>query len=117
MAKLEKKKYTGEAYGIAGFVFGVASIMLSIGVNITLLPIAAIIFGIIGLALSIKQQTGKRTGLGMAGIILSIAGIILGILVTWWLVTLIKQVLTEIQKLQSAASGLGAGQLGNLNIG
>lgn len=117
MAKLEKKKYTGDAYGIAGFVFGVASIMLSIGVNITLLPISAIIFGIVGLALSIKQQAGKRTGLGRAGIILSIIGIILGVLVTWWLVVLVRQAMGELQKLQAITGGAEGMGLGNLNVG
>lgn len=116
MAKLEKK-YTGDAYGIAGFVFGIASIMLSIGVNITLLPISAIIFGIVGLALSIKQQAGKRTGLGTAGIVLSIIGIILGVLVTWWLVVLAKQAISELQKLQAITGGAEGMGLSNLNVG
>ena len=120
MANQEKKRYTGEVYGIAGFVLGVASIILSIGINITFIPIFAILFGIIGLALSIKQQISKKTGLGLAGIILSSIGIVLAVIVSWLFIDLLKKMLAELERLKEANSALGAlgsGQLGNLNVG
>ena len=117
MAKQEKKKYNGDAYGIAGFVLGVASIVLAISINVTFLPLASILLGIIGLALSIKQQMSRKTGLALAGIVLSSIGIVLAVLLSWVFIGILKIMLAELEKLKEASSALGslgAGQTGSL---
>src|SRR3989344_557114 len=109
MAKQEKKKYNGDAYGIAGFVLGVASIVLAISINVTFLPLASILLGIIGLALSIKQQMSRKTGLALAGIVLSIIGIISSLLLTWGIMVLVQRITEEIVRLRGQIQGqLGA---------
>ncbi len=108
MAKQEKKKYGGDAYGIAGFVLGVASIVLALSINITLLPLASVLFGIIGLALSIKQQMSRKTGLAVAGIALNIIGIVASLLLTWGIMVLVQRITEEIARLQGQLGALGS---------
>ncbi len=79
--KVESKKPTkkeyGNGFGITGLVLGILSL-----VCITLLPPIGIILGIFGIVFSAVQQKRTPTGVGTAGLITSIIGLILSIVMT-----------------------------------
>jgi hypothetical protein len=74
------KEETRKGMGIAGFVLGLLSFVLSA------LSWIAMIMGMLGFIFSAIQMSRKNTGLAIAGFVLSILGFICGFL---WLVFLI----------------------------
>ncbi|MBW3014882.1 hypothetical protein KY330_00510 [Candidatus Woesearchaeota archaeon] len=68
-------KPASEAYGIVGFVMGMMSF-----VSLDYYEIPGIILGIIGIVFSFMQRKSGQTSLGKAGLIVSIVGTAVGIL-------------------------------------
>lgn len=72
----------GKGFGITGFILSLLSIIslfLSLGLISSLVSsIFALIFGILGLIFCIIQLKKERTGLAIAGLVISIIGIAIG---------------------------------------
>jgi len=72
--KKQQKSEKGNGFGIAGFFFGILSVVFLI------IPPLVLVFGVLGIIFSSIQLTTKRTKLAIIGLILSILTI-LGILI------------------------------------
>lgn len=79
----------GEGLGIAGFVFGIISIFLG--------PIG-FIPGIVGLILSSMQLNKKKTGLAIAGVVLSVIGILISVLFFLMIILIWRPVWDTLEK-------------------
>jgi hypothetical protein len=83
--KHRKKSITEEKpnnLGIASLALGIASIVLP-------LPLIGIIVGIIGIVLAVKQRKVSPNGIAMAGLITSIIGVVLGVIILLMIILLI----------------------------
>jgi len=70
-------KVRGNSFGASGFTLGVLSILF--------LNIFSIIFSLVGFAFCFIQQQKRPTKLGKAGIILNIVGLVLTLIMLFWL--------------------------------
>ena len=70
---MKKEESSDNSFGVVGVIFGILSIIFSSAVGIAL--------GIIGLIFSLQQKKRMKNKWSKAGVILSIIGIIIGILV------------------------------------
>ena len=70
-------RITGNSLGASGFTLGVLSILF--------LNIFSIIFSLVGFAFCFIQQQKKPTKLGKAGIIVNIVGLVLTLIMLFWL--------------------------------
>jgi heme/copper-type cytochrome/quinol oxidase subunit 2 len=85
--------------------FGVASVILGIlAVLFSILPIYGIVLGIIGIVFACLQRKRANNKWALWGLILSIAGIVMSILIYVWLVYFIQQVAQQMQQLQSSGA-------------
>ena len=77
-----KKGKTGNGFGIASLVLGILSILTSI-----LVPLIAVVTGILGIIFSIKQKNESPNGMATAGLVTSIIGLVIGVIA--WIVSAI----------------------------
>ena len=99
MAK-EVDNLKNNSFGIIAFILGILSLLFSFGVLLGF--IAGIILGVLGVIFSIVQFRKERNSLATWGLILSLAGIVLNILVAIWFMNILTQTLQQVQQLQSA---------------
>jgi len=72
----------GTGFGITGLILGILSILMSI-----FIPLISVIAGILGIIFSKKQMKVSPIGTATAGLVISIIGLVLGIIS--WVVTAI----------------------------
>lgn len=69
------KREISEGKGIAAFVLGLLSVIISL-----FIPYISLILAVLGIVFAVKQKKIKKTGLSKAGFILSIIGLVLSII-------------------------------------
>jgi len=82
---IKEEKSNDNSSGVASLVFGVLSTLFCI------LIIPSIILGILGISFGINQRRKSNNKWALTGIILSVIGIILSILLIWMIYNLITQ--------------------------
>jgi uncharacterized membrane protein YsdA (DUF1294 family) len=88
---MEKGGADSNNFGVASFVFGVLSAVFSI----LLLP--SFIFGMLGVVFGCVQIKRKSNGWPVWGIVLSVLGMIVSILLIWKIVVVFQGVQQQIQ--------------------
>lgn len=79
---MEKRSVDNNNFGVTAVVFGILSIVFSL-----VFPIFGIVFGVISLIFAIKQKKINKNSWSKAGMILSIIGILLSLII--WIVTIV----------------------------
>lgn len=77
-----KKRKIDNSLGITSLVLGILSVLTSIFV-----PLIAVITGILGIVFSVKQKNNYPSGAATAGLVISIVGLVVGIIA--WIITAI----------------------------
>lgn len=90
------------SFGIASVLLGILSVTFSVGVILGFG--VGLILGILSLIFAIVQFKKGKNGWAITGLVLSIIGILANIVVIWWILTLILELLKQVEELQ--ASGL-----------
>jgi hypothetical protein len=94
------------SFGISAVIFGILSILSAPGVFLLFFygPIFGLIMGITALIFALKQKKISNNKWAKAGLILSIFGLILNVVVIIWLVSYIMQLLIKIKELQQSGA-------------
>ena len=82
----EEVKSTNNDFGVASLILGILSLILFF----TILP--SIVLGILGVIFGVMQRKRQKTKWALAGIILSVLGIILSLGTIWFIVSIFKEV-------------------------
>src|SRR5262245_57243799 len=85
--------HNANSSGVAGVIMGIISLML--------LSVVSIPAGVTGLVFSIVQYKRAKNRWAVAGIILSILGIIMGVVVAYLTFNIIGQYAQQLQQLQN----------------
>lgn len=85
-------------FGLLSVVFGILSIVFSLTVFIG--SIAGIVFGILGLVFGIIQYRKNKNKWSKWGIGVSVAGIIIGSVIFYWLIMVLSDIASQLPNLQ-----------------
>ena len=100
------EKGADNSFGIASVVLAILSIAFAPGVFLIFAygPFLSIILGIVALVFALKQKKKSPNAWSKAGLILSIIGIVLGVVLAIWLINLMTKVLEGVQQLQESGA-------------
>ena len=89
--------------GICAVVFGILSLIFA---GVLFGSPAGIVLGVLGLIFSIVQLRKSKNRWAYSGLVLSIIGIILNVIVLYLLIQFLSQFFAELQALQAQAGGV-----------
>ena len=82
----EEVKSTNNDFGIASLILGILSLVLFF----TILP--SIVLGILGIIFGVIQRKRHKTKWALTGIILSVLGIILSLVIIWAILSVFREI-------------------------
>ena len=100
--KIIMEKKSDNSSGIISVILGILSIVLGIGVIFG--SFAGLILGVISLFFAINQKKNNSNKWSKAGMVLSIIGIVINLLIFVLLITVLTKIAMQIQELQSSGA-------------